>query len=127
MFTDHPYTKSEVIVLKLPLLRQANLTDLNDRILSNMEDETQNIKQVSIAICHIPDLSDEGLHLFMVITADVYCNFTRTLHATIRTFTQPYLRTIHNILPVPFYVKIYIYPLALRKIIVDYPRICVKI
>jgi len=61
---------------KLPLLRPANLTDLNEGILSNMEDETQNIKQVSKAVCHIPELSDEGLNLFTVISTDVYCSLT---------------------------------------------------
>jgi len=96
-----------VIAPKLHLLGPANLTDLNNGILSNMEDENQNIKQVSRAVCHIPELSIDGLHLFMVITTDVYCSFTRTIHATIRTFTHAYLRTIHNIFPVSFYVKIY--------------------
>ena len=81
----------------------------NEGILSNMEDETQNIKQVSIAVCHISELSDEVLHLFMVITTGVYCSLTRILHATIRTFTHPYLRTIHNVFPVSFYVYIYIH------------------
>ena len=106
--------KLELIVPKLPLLGPANLTDLNEGILSNMEDATQNIKQVSIAVCHIPELSDEGLQLFMVIPTDVYCSCTRTLHATIRTSTHPYLRTIHNIFPVSSYIKIYIQGLSKR-------------
>lgn len=96
-----------MIVPKLPLLRPADLSDLNEGILSNMGDKTQNIKQVSKAVYHIPELSDEGLHLFMVIPTDVYRSFTRTLHAINRTSTHPYLRTT-NKFPVSFYIKIYI-------------------
>lgn len=65
-----------MVVLKLPLLRSTYLTDLNEGILSNIEDETQNIKQVRKAVCHIQDLSDEGLHIFRVTPTDVYCGFT---------------------------------------------------
>jgi len=80
-----------------------------------MEDETQNIKQVSKAVCHIPELSDEGLNLFTVISTDVYCSLTWTLHATIRTSTHPYLRIIHNNFADSFYIKIYI-PWCLGKL-----------
>jgi hypothetical protein len=37
----------------------------------------------------------------------IYCSFTRTLRATIRSSTHPYLRTINNNFPVSFYIKIY--------------------
>lgn len=109
-----------MIVPKLPLLRPANLTDLNEWILSNTEDETQNIMQVSKAVCHIPELSDESLQLFMVIPTDVY---TVVLHepsmlSSGLPHTLTYEQLIHLIqhnFPVSFYIKIYI-PWRLGKL-----------